>query len=268
LLSLLERAAVGQSEGETLGHGPTAERLKTAKALGSARILLIRDPIERIMSRYWFEGRWNTFKTPTNESAVSIEDWLQQARGRAKGTRVWTSVENYYVKTLASCGGVGVACKTEQQQSSTTATTAAAVGAVGGKELEIAKNVLEKEFTLVLLTEWLGSEAQRRLVASELCFEWPRPVLRNRQGEMRAVPELTPKRAAGGHSATRPAAGWEVPSNPQTYARLLRENSLDLELFQYASQLVKRRVHSTQGAAMAAALPRLNVTEKLQYLRE
>jgi hypothetical protein len=42
LLGLLERIAVGQSEGETLGHGPTAQRLKDAKTLGSARILLIR----------------------------------------------------------------------------------------------------------------------------------------------------------------------------------------------------------------------------------
>lgn len=50
MLGLLERAAVGQSEGETLGHGPTAERLKTAKAMGSARILLIR---VRVVMAQW-----------------------------------------------------------------------------------------------------------------------------------------------------------------------------------------------------------------------
>ena len=53
MLSLLQRDAVSQSEGDTLGHAPTQLRLRQATDRGSARVIILRDPIDRILSRYW-----------------------------------------------------------------------------------------------------------------------------------------------------------------------------------------------------------------------
>ena len=51
LLALLEEKAVSQDEGTTLGHPQTAARLAEATLRGGATVVLLRDPVRRIMSR-------------------------------------------------------------------------------------------------------------------------------------------------------------------------------------------------------------------------
>ena len=104
MLALLEQRAVTQSEGETLGHGPTAARLNDAKLMGGSRVIILRNPLTRIISRYWFEGRWDqASKLPkTDANARSFEDWLKLVQHKAHGTRVWSCVSNYYVKVSLS----------------------------------------------------------------------------------------------------------------------------------------------------------------------
>ena len=67
MLALLEQRAVSQSEGETLGHGPTMARLLHAKSIGATRVVVLRDPISRIISRYWCVRMYhsNFIKTDT-----------------------------------------------------------------------------------------------------------------------------------------------------------------------------------------------------------
>ena len=251
MLALLEQRAVTQSEGDSLGHAPTATRLAEAKRLGSARVVILRDPVVRLMSRYWFEGRWEqSSRGPkTDATARSFEDWLDIIRSRERrgGTRLWQCTSNYYVRTLAGCGGAGVAC--------------AGDGEVGEVELAAAKAALAADFSLVLLTEWLGSEGQGRLLAKSLCFEWPRPVLRVPRGiaagEWRAIPEFSPKR----YSGKGIPEDWAAGVSPSTFRRLTLDNELDYRLFHWAADLVRGRVRSAAGPAAAATLPQLNATK-------
>lgn len=246
LLSLLEQRAVSQSEGETLGNRATARRLAETNQRGGATIAVLRHPIIRILSRYWFEGRWDQkSSTPrTDDNARSLETWLEKVRKAPHGTRVWSCISNYYVKTLAGCGGPGSGCRVEDD-------------GVGSKELTRAKLVLEANFSLVLLTEWLSSEGQGALMADALCFAWPRPLQSVPRGTaaglLRHVPEFTPKR----YSGTGIPDGWATTVNPLTIQALRRDNALDLELFSWAADFVRRRVRALAGEIAVSNLPLL-----------
>ena len=44
-----------------MAHPPVQQTLKDSQARSGLVILLLRDPIQRALSRYWFEGRWALF---------------------------------------------------------------------------------------------------------------------------------------------------------------------------------------------------------------
>jgi hypothetical protein len=100
MLALFEQLAVTQSEGDTLGHDPTAARLAEAKAMGGVRVIVLRNPVTRLISRYWFEGRFDQSSklSKTDARARSFESWLEKIRGKSRGTRVWSCASNYFVK--------------------------------------------------------------------------------------------------------------------------------------------------------------------------
>ena len=56
-------------EGSSLAVPKAKERL-AAMLPGSLRTVILRHPIERILSRYWMEGRWDLFKQASAESAT------------------------------------------------------------------------------------------------------------------------------------------------------------------------------------------------------
>jgi hypothetical protein len=59
---LFERQQMIVSEGWSTAHLLTQSKLQNLQAEGSVcRITILRHPIARIMSRYWFEGRWPLF---------------------------------------------------------------------------------------------------------------------------------------------------------------------------------------------------------------
>ena len=107
MLALFPKEAVTQSEGRTLAHPATASRLQAFAAGGAATVVVLRDPLQRILSRFWHEGR------PTSShphSSGALEAWLDEVAVKARkaspsSTMVWQHNENYYVKTLAGCGG-------------------------------------------------------------------------------------------------------------------------------------------------------------------
>jgi hypothetical protein len=153
-------------------------------------------------------------------------------------------------QTLAGCGGPDAGCKVESN--------------VGARELAQAKATLESDFSLVLLTEWLSSEGQGQLMAANLCFAWPRP-LRNvprgiSAGEMRLVPEFTPKR----YSGKGIPEGWEKTVASGVLERLAVDNALDFELFGWAADLILSRVRAVAGVAIAAQLPHLNSSKAIK----
>ena len=63
-----------------------------------------RHPVDRVISRYWFEGRWGLFKKPEKGSEIGFGDWLRQKRvihAGHRNERLWSVTSELYTKTLA-----------------------------------------------------------------------------------------------------------------------------------------------------------------------
>ena len=91
-------------EGSSLAVPKAKERL-AAMLPGSLRTVILRHPIERILSRYWMEGRWDLFKQASAESATPLERWIRFTKTRNSGTRLWQMPQEYYTKTLVGWQG-------------------------------------------------------------------------------------------------------------------------------------------------------------------
>ena len=169
---VFDREHLVVAEGWSLAHAPTAAKLAAVDAWGSraVRITVLRHPIARAVSRYWFEGRWQLFaKGHDEEAAMPLHTWLAgdhcMPGAAAKGGRLWNCFSNYYVKSFAGWRGEAM-CDPSAD---------GCVGGVGPAQLEVAKQVLKSRFDAVLISEWLSSRPQVRSLAFEagsFCSFW------------------------------------------------------------------------------------------------
>ena len=53
---IFERENLFVAEGWSLAHGPTYQKLAEARMAGWLTAIVLRDPVERAMSRYWFQS--------------------------------------------------------------------------------------------------------------------------------------------------------------------------------------------------------------------
>ena len=95
-------------EGWTLGSGDLDGKFRRYKLRGAVFLTVLRNPVERILSRYWYEGRWNmgvSKEKVTPSTARSLEDWLEgtlRAEWAASSGRLWASVSNYCESFIVS----------------------------------------------------------------------------------------------------------------------------------------------------------------------
>lgn len=108
-------------------------------------VTCIRDPVERIISSYHFEGRWpQKERRKREENAISLEDWFDEVfmasyrRDLYHRKSIWTEVRNYYVQIFS--GSV--------------------TRIVGEEHYEAARETLSS-FDVVLVLERLQSEEGR-----------------------------------------------------------------------------------------------------------
>jgi hypothetical protein len=170
-----------------------------------------RHPVDRVISRYWFEGRWGLFKKPLKDEEISFGDWLREKRQIHAGhrnERLWSVTSELYTKTLA-----GVVVDKHLQLSFV--------------HLETAKEWLDAAFPLI--TEWLSTPHAARALGKRLCFA---------DGSGKPPIHVPKRRAAGGHTARRPKS-W-LPSM-EDLELLWSDNRHDLELYDYATKLVGER---------------------------
>lgn len=83
-------------------EGRSTDRDELARAHASSSLVTcLRDPIERIKSSYRFEGRWKqAADVRSPQDAVSFRDWIDRTLATEPSPRLWTCVDNYYVKSL------------------------------------------------------------------------------------------------------------------------------------------------------------------------
>ena len=60
-------------EGWTLGNGDLEQKMKMYEGRHAVFITALRQPVDRILSRYWYEGRWKMGAKPEKDAPRSIE---------------------------------------------------------------------------------------------------------------------------------------------------------------------------------------------------
>jgi hypothetical protein len=161
------RTTVFVAPGTRTPHGlfalPIAERER------QSYVAILRHPVMRVVSRYWFEGIWGQHQ-PEPETKLSLGAWVNKTRFPVfqKPNHLWNVPDNLYSKTFggwrgeAACESVDPTC----------------VGGVRAAMVGRAERALEHIDGLVL-TEWLGAPAQIEFLARKYCFatdgrgRWP-----------------------------------------------------------------------------------------------
>ena len=239
-------APKGPARTAQLEGGAFHDRQWRDKALDYARrgawfVTALREPLDRVWSRYWYEGRYGAKGAVRSES-----EWLDRSAcyGRGLGNRC---LDNYYVRTFSGrayserdprCAGETDDCN----------------GGVSRDDLEAAKIFLETAFDDVLVSEWLSHPGTFERLATPLCYDPDarRPFPRSKRPNARAAddsilqPSFLAKRAPGGRSDERPP-GWAPPADAQE--RLRRANRWDLELYAWAADRERAKLAGTAAAA-------------------
>jgi len=188
-------------------------------------ITLMRHPVDRIESLYFFEGRWpqKSYRR-TEDTAISLQKWLRKVEATSKRRswgsqnhlrqrgafplrqRIWDEVSEYYVQIFS-----GVAAEASQQH------------------LEVAKSVLDN-FDAVLILERLSTEEGRNEAEGLL-----RKILPSHNVE---CPPRLPLHKVNEGSVRKRAE----PLSREDRLRIVALNPLDLELYRHAVSLHKERV--------------------------
>jgi hypothetical protein len=217
-------------------------------------ITAMRNPVDRILSMYWFEGRWprtcgqncENAKVKNDTTKVAdLDEWVeaiydQRLPGKLRYSRhngcgQWVSVENYYIRQLL---GVDMASR------SATRTTKYARGFLNVTltrgHLHRAKEILAS-FDLVLIQEKMSKRsAMVRMFHSITGGRKSSKMAQVREGQERKNLFQTPSTA--------------------DLERLQELNALDLELYEYAVQLSNTTVRrwmaqETERKRVGGALP-------------
>lgn len=191
----------------------------------------LRHPMARILSSYWFEGRYDSHPPPLEPGTSSVmaaavfnqteveatlpasftawvgfvrrSDYLRWARMSAR--RVWHCVDSYYIQTL-----------TNRYRRST-------YNAVGRRDFELAKRVLAS-FDVVSITEWMGWTNQTTYIQHALGQEGEDLseglLLRNKLSKAKNDSEI----------------------DRDFFAELWRANTWDILLYEFAKNLVQERL--------------------------
>jgi hypothetical protein len=142
---IVQKVKYMESEGVSLPHS-------FKRQPGLITVTSLRDPIDRVLSLYWYEHVAWWLDVKKNDSlCLDLPTWLASWSddspwkvnyGKKFPRNTYIEVSNYYVKSLS--GWTGEAAPTEQ-------------------DLEVAKQKLE-EFDIVLITDWMYNSSTQVLL--------------------------------------------------------------------------------------------------------
>ena len=191
----------------------------------------LRHPIDRIISLYWFEGRWprtcdkdcEDAKRKDNTTKVAeLDEWVESVYHQTNkhkfslnahtGCGLWQSVENYYTRQL-----LGIDRGPRGEFLNRTLTRS---------DLHRAKEILAS-FDLVLIQErFSGRQRDANMIR----------MFRSITGGNESISRMPHTRRG-----REKARNFEPPSR-KVRQRLRELNKLDIELFEYAKQLSQQTV--------------------------
>jgi hypothetical protein len=210
----------------------------------------MRDPIERIQSLYWFEGRWPRIcaleceakREKTSATAIDFGPWIE-AIYHQKDTPQrdymltyhsncgqYQSVENYYIRQLLGVDRnqdvnpkAGQGCKADRYGHFLNVT-------LTEEHLEMAKDVLAA-FDLVIILEDLETNEELNKMIHEFT------------GGSRRYPELIPVQTE--RKGQEKQHHYVKPTDKEL-RRLKELNALDIKLYEYAKMLSKKTIETWQ----------------------
>ncbi|KAG7347902.1 sulfotransferase family protein [Nitzschia inconspicua] len=206
-------------------------------------VTTLRHPIDRILSLYWFEGRWprtchkacenNKTKDDTNKVA-DLEEWIEAIHDQSNHTNLryvrhngcgqWVSVENYYTRILL---GVDRA-RDEEQAKSTLHQRGFRNVTLTSRHLLKAKQILAS-FDVILIQEEMIQPSEKIKMFFEMTGYGDKP-----------------PRAFGVERKGYERAKYFVPPLNSTLDRLRQLNALDIELYDYAVRLSQKNFDKWQ----------------------
>lgn len=146
-----------ESEGMVLDPG-------FLKLPGLLTVMSLRDPIERIVSLYWYEHvAWYYTIVHQPEKCHTFQSWVAGWRDGSSWKRsfqarnhgsVYLEIENYYIKML-----IGGGTAHESSASSSSSSEKKLPEKITRIHLEEAKKILAS-FDLILLKEWINDQSQ------------------------------------------------------------------------------------------------------------
>jgi hypothetical protein len=201
----------------------------------------MRHPVDRIISLYWFEGRWprtchkacEDEKIKNDENKVAdLDEWIEQVHDQTNYKKLeyvrhnacgqWVSVENYYTRILLGVDAV----QTKQDKFRTKYSRGFWNATLTRDHLHRAKEILAS-FDLVMIQEKMMGRSQSNLMFHDLT------------GPGNSTSNQLKIRRKGAEREKY----YQPPSNA-TLERLREWNAMDIELYEYAvklnAQTVKR----------------------------
>jgi Sulfotransferase family len=206
-------------------------------------VTTLRHPIDRILSMYWFEGRWprtchqacENNKTKDDSTKVAdLHEWIDAIHDQKKhseykyvrhnGCGQWVSVENYYTRMLL---GVDRA-KNRVAAQSTLHKRGFRNVTLTLRHLERAKQILAS-FDVVVIQEEMMKPSNKTQMFFEITG----------YGE-------NPPRKFGVERKGAERAKYFVPPSNATLDRLHQWNAFDIQLYEYAVQLSQENYEKWQ----------------------
>jgi hypothetical protein len=221
-------------------------------------VTAMRHPIDRIISMYWFEGRWprtcgsiceaEKIKNDTNKVA-NLDEWIEDIHDQTAQEKLkylkhsacgqWVSVENYYIRQL-----LGIDRATKNQKKGTNDESGFLNNTLTRSHLHQAKEILAS-FDLIMIQEQMRSTHSDmiRMFRSIIGATSADSMKEVRKGKERDKHYQPPSQAALDR-----LGGW---------------NALDIELYEFAVELSARMVNRWV-AHEADIQTKFNATESCQ----
>ena len=221
----------------------------------------MRHPIDRILSMYWFEGRWpricakaceeKRLKDDTTKVA-DLEEWMEHVHDQTNYSKLkytrhnqcgqWISVENYYIRQFL---GMDRASNDKNELYATKYGRGFKNITVTRDHLHQAKEILAS-FDLVLIQEQMMDPNYKAAV--DVFYEM-----------IGYPPDKIPTTLANARKGYE-RQKYETPPSQAALQRLQEWNALDIELYDYAVELSAKMVKEW-NIAKTTMSSNLNVTK-------
>ena len=215
-------------------------------------ITSLRNPIDRLVSSYWREGRYTadtsgqggeeeaghqkaveeyveSFRAQYLQEPVHFKAHVQALQAKSaqdpellRTNQVWEGVDNFYVKTL-----------TNRYRPNTTAP-------VDEEDLTLAKRILDN-IDVLLITEWMDSEDEAHIGESKGQLELFNYIL--------GLGVVAFPRA---HDKTLKLQRPSREIDDDTIGYLEKLNKYDMELYKYAQELIQSRIEGLRALQQQA----------------